>query len=268
MGRSAYLVSIVAISASRRNAMLELVLLAAEEESPRPFPEPVVAALRQAVPCDTVAYRAWSAEGVTDVLYAADDLRERLPAWTRYPAFRHDDPHPSEPGAPAGGARRGSGAAPVGRPLVLRRAVADRRFWRTGLYFELMRPFGVRDVMKVFLTGRRSSGAAFVFDTSARGFGRSDLGVVERLVPALLQLRRNAGLRALPPDGDERLGLLTPRELTVLARVAAGERNAEIAAALFVGTPTVRKHLEHVYEKLGVRNRAAAAAVYCSGRRS
>ena len=61
---------------------------------------------------------------------------------------------------------------------------------------------------------------------------------------------------------DERLQRLTPRELNVLARAAAGETNDQIARALVVSASTVRKHLEHVYEKLAVRNRTAATAVY------
>jgi DNA-binding CsgD family transcriptional regulator len=46
----------------------------------------------------------------------------------------------------------------------------------------------------------------------------------------------------------------------VLSHVAAGESNAQIAAALFVAPSTVRKHLENVYRKLGVTSRVAAVA--------
>jgi DNA-binding CsgD family transcriptional regulator len=53
---------------------------------------------------------------------------------------------------------------------------------------------------------------------------------------------------------------LTRREQDVLALVADGRSNAEIAAALWITTSTVRKHLEHVYNKLGVNNRTAAIA--------
>ena len=42
--------------------------------------------------------------------------------------------------------------------------------------------------------------------------------------------------------------------------VAVGLTNEEIAQRLWIGVPTVRKHLEHVFDKLGVRNRTAAVA--------
>jgi DNA-binding NarL/FixJ family response regulator len=51
---------------------------------------------------------------------------------------------------------------------------------------------------------------------------------------------------------------LTGRELEVLALVAAGETNAEIGRALFIGEATVKTHLLHVFAKLGVDDRTAA----------
>lgn len=53
---------------------------------------------------------------------------------------------------------------------------------------------------------------------------------------------------------------LTPREREVLAWVARGKTNAEIAQLLWLAPSTVRKHLENVYAKLGVRTRTAAVA--------
>jgi DNA-binding CsgD family transcriptional regulator len=52
---------------------------------------------------------------------------------------------------------------------------------------------------------------------------------------------------------------LTPRERQILAWVARGKTNPEIADLLWIAPTTVRKHLEHVYAKLGVRTRTAAA---------
>ncbi len=54
--------------------------------------------------------------------------------------------------------------------------------------------------------------------------------------------------------------LLTRREYEVMRCVAVGLTNEEIAQRLWIGVPTVRKHLEHVFDKLGVRNRTAAVA--------
>jgi DNA-binding CsgD family transcriptional regulator len=60
-------------------------------------------------------------------------------------------------------------------------------------------------------------------------------------------------------DPDDRLEL-TPREWEVLRYVAKGCSNAEIARILCVERSTVRKHLEHIYEKLNVSSRTAAVA--------
>lgn len=266
MGRWAYLSLQVKSAAVQREAMLEFVLRAAAEESARPFPEPAVAALRRAVPCDTVAYRAWNGTtGLLDQSVAADDFDERWPVWVRYPQFRHDDPHPSEPGSRRGDRPPMSGGRRRAQPLILREAISGRRFWQTGLYFELMRPFQVRDVMKLFLPPTPGVlGSVFVFDTSGRGFNENDRAALTRLAPTLAQLQRNAQLRASPTDGDERLQRLTPRELAVLALAAGGATNEEISRALFVGASTVRKHLEHIYDKLEVRSRAGAAVIYAT----
>ncbi len=53
---------------------------------------------------------------------------------------------------------------------------------------------------------------------------------------------------------------LTRREEEVMLLVAGGKTNKEIAATLYVSPLTVRKHLENVYDKLGVSNRAEATA--------
>jgi len=48
---------------------------------------------------------------------------------------------------------------------------------------------------------------------------------------------------------------LTPRELEVARLAAGGLSCREIAARLFLSVNTVKTHLEHVYDKLGARNR-------------
>jgi DNA-binding NarL/FixJ family response regulator len=78
------------------------------------------------------------------------------------------------------------------------------------------------------------------------------------------------GARYLAPVVTERLMArwqqparltLTDRELDVLRCVALGNGNKEIAAELGIAEPTVKAHLVHIFEKLGVENRTAAARV-------
>jgi DNA-binding NarL/FixJ family response regulator len=54
---------------------------------------------------------------------------------------------------------------------------------------------------------------------------------------------------------------LTKRELEVLERVAKGASNREIAIALRVSEATIKTHLIHAFEKLGVSDRTAAVTV-------
>ncbi len=55
-------------------------------------------------------------------------------------------------------------------------------------------------------------------------------------------------------------GVLTPRQVEVLVLVAAGKSNREIGEQLYVSEHTVRRHLQNIFNRLGVTSRAAATA--------
>lgn len=76
-----------------------------------------------------------------------------------------------------------------------------------------------------------------------------------------------AWLRAAPavPEakaGEDRLAMLTPREEEVLARVAAGRSDKEIASELGTALSTVKNHLAAIYGKWRVRSRTEAAVKF------
>jgi DNA-binding NarL/FixJ family response regulator len=53
---------------------------------------------------------------------------------------------------------------------------------------------------------------------------------------------------------------LSPREVEVLRRIAAGESNGEIAQHLHLSINTVERHVTNVYRKIDARSRAEATA--------
>jgi two-component system, NarL family, nitrate/nitrite response regulator NarL len=59
---------------------------------------------------------------------------------------------------------------------------------------------------------------------------------------------------------------LTPRERELLAALASGLTNQEMATQLDISLNTVKFHLKNLYDKLGVGNRAQAVAFYLKGR--
>jgi DNA-binding CsgD family transcriptional regulator len=76
-------------------------------------------------------------------------------------------------------------------------------------------------------------------------------GLAQLLRPYLIQVLAYSNLD---------LGL-TRRQIEILACVAAGKTNAEIGEVLSIAPGTVKKHLDHIYEKLGVSTRTEAVVV-------
>jgi DNA-binding NarL/FixJ family response regulator len=85
---------------------------------------------------------------------------------------------------------------------------------------------------------------------------------LNEIVAEALQVSRGRAYEANPGSVKTRNGgTLTRRELDVLLLLAAGRTDREIAEALFISPRTVMAHVRHIFAKLGVRTRKAAAVV-------
>ena len=85
----------------------------------------------------------------------------------------------------------------------------------------------------------------------------------ELLARVRRSLRRGAPNGAKPNgngNGHRNESNLSPRELEILALLAAGRTQTEIAAALVISSKTVATHIQHILAKLGVNTRAQAVA--------
>jgi DNA-binding response OmpR family regulator len=103
-----------------------------------------------------------------------------------------------------------------------------------------------------------SEPATFVWGTGERKLELAYLGQV-RAGERLLRVTQ-----AQPKEDVHRLRrhfALTGREAEVLLWIARGKSNKDISTVLGISPRTVNKHLEQIFEKLGVENRASAAAL-------
>ena len=83
--------------------------------------------------------------------------------------------------------------------------------------------------------------------TVAEGDALLSPAITRRVIARFTRLAR--------PATPAELETLTPRELDVLRLVAEGLSNSEIARRLFIGEGTVKTHVAHVLQKLGLRDR-------------
>jgi DNA-binding CsgD family transcriptional regulator len=134
---------------------------------------------------------------------------------------------------------------PNGALISLRRAWAS---WR-----DLATPYEAAKARVLIGLGCRAVGdedtAKMELDAARLGF--ESLGAAPDVVVVEGLLR----FRAAPSQGG-----LTSREIEVLALVARGSTNREIAAALIISEHTVARHVQNIFTKLGVTSRTAAAS--------
>ena len=95
--------------------------------------------------------------------------------------------------------------------------------------------------------------------TAAAGQAVLDPQVYARLVDRAASSAATSSTSSTPPGPDLPDGLTT-REAQVLSLIADGLTNAQIASRLYVSEATIKTHINHIFAKAGVRDRAQAVA--------
>jgi DNA-binding NarL/FixJ family response regulator len=96
---------------------------------------------------------------------------------------------------------------------------------------------------------------------AVRAVAAGDAWLDPAVTGRVLMVYRDApGARAAagPGSSDPAVASLTAREREVLELIASGLTNDEIAQRLVLGAGTIKTHVNHIFLKLGVRNRAEA----------
>jgi two-component system nitrate/nitrite response regulator NarL len=106
-----------------------------------------------------------------------------------------------------------------------------------------------------------AAGAAAYLSKDADGTRIADaIAAVARGETVIGQEVQSGLAQQIRAHRDGRRALLSEREREVLGHVAAGRSAPEIGRLLFLSTATVKGHLQSLYDKLGVSDRAAAVA--------
>lgn len=144
------------------------------------------------------------------------------------------------------------------RQAAVRLHGALRRHW--DLLAAQLYPEHAQQYLAAMAEARDAFGAAAYERLLAQGAALSDTDAVEEALQVVELMQ--APEPAKPPGRPERdeRGPLSARELEVLALIAAGHTNNEIARVLYLSPKTVMHHCGHIYRKLGVRGRAEAVA--------
>jgi len=140
-------------------------------------------------------------------------------------------------------------------------------FQRTPLFNEYYRPIRIDHAMAVPIHVDRNLLVSFVFNRSKRDFSDRDRACLELIRPHLGNFYRLTramdSARTAPAAASNALGPapdlpLTAREREVLRWLAGGKTDRDIGEILGISPRTVHKHLQRIYEKLGVETRTAA----------
>jgi DNA-binding CsgD family transcriptional regulator len=229
---------------------LEFAYEAASLTGPDPFSREVLERLTQLIPADAIV--GYHDELVSDfphrVLERVELPEDPIPPDVQEAAqpLCHEDP-----------LRNGRGRR-ENRALKLSDFLTHRQMRKLAFYHEVWKPLGIDDSLRVWLPAPQGQGRQLYIERSRRDFTERERSLLALLTPTFINMLAAASARrqqrslGQPP--------LTKRETEILGWIADGKTTREIASILVVSPHTIRKHIEHVLEKLDVRTRSAAVA--------
>jgi DNA-binding CsgD family transcriptional regulator len=175
-------------------------------------------------------------------------------------------------------------AQSVDRALRVSEILPQRELVKTEFYSDFLARDGLHYGMNLYVhDGGVNIGDMRIWRNRRReNFDDSDLQVLEMIKPHFRNSMKNAlrvcrvGDRNVAAGREvisaDRLGIerirstygLTAREAQIAVEIAHGKTDHEIAEAIGVAFSTIRTHINHVYAKLGIRNRAALVRQICA----
>jgi len=138
--------------------------------------------------------------------------------------------------------------------------VPQAEFRETPLYNDYYRAIGIDHTMAVPIHVDRRLLVSFVLNRRGRGFSQDERDSLELIRPHLGHLYRLCSALDRSGWAPACAWQLTPREQDVLRWLSAGKTDRDIGAILDISPRTVHKHLQRIYDKLGVETRTAAVA--------
>jgi DNA-binding CsgD family transcriptional regulator len=118
------------------------------------------------------------------------------------------------------------------------------------------KPLAIHDSLRVWLPAPHGRARAVYLERSSHDFTERERSLLQLLRPSLIRMLQRTDDRRR----EDAWRRLTPREREILSAIAAGQTTPEIAERFVVSPHTVRKHVEHILEKLGARTRSEAVA--------
>lgn len=240
--------ALVRLSQRDLDRLISVVAEAAPVDGDQPFELEVIERLLELIPADRAGYYEYAGRGGKNMFLSekpAFDFNWPCPPSNLTRDWPLNDEHPWM--------RSG--------PVLFSDFVPHSGRHRDPWYAEVMRPQAMEFECKLLLPGPedRTRGFFFIRAPGTKDFDERDRTVLALLQPHLAEIRER-WQRRREPSG------LTAREAEIMRLLALGLTNQEIGAELVVATGTVRRHLENIYEKLGVHTRTAAVAAAKRGR--